>query len=260
MNFTVIGVIHLLPLVGSPKYNGDMKEVLDRALSDLDALVNGGVDGVIVENFNDVPFFKDSIPSETLAAFVSVAVKIKENLPHHLLFGVNVLRNDALSALLIAYAVSADFIRINVPVGAVITPSGIIEGKIAEVARKRKLLNAEHIAFYEDVMVKHAWQFDDYSIEDWAIETEKRGLADVIIVSGKRTGDVTSCDTVKRVKSVVNVPVFVGSGVNIDNVRKFIGVADGAIVGTYFEEGGRSGAPVKVERVKSFVETVKSFL
>ncbi len=258
--FKVIGVVHLLPLPGSPLYEGNFSKVKERALSDAERLLEGGVDGIIVENFNDVPFFKDNIPSETLSAFSVVASKIKEKMENGKLLGINALRNDALSALSIAHAVEADFIRINVPIGAVITPSGIIEGKIGEVARKRKLLGANNIAFYEDVMVKHAWQFANYDIEEWAIETEKRGMADVIIVSGKRTVDTTSIEDVIKVKNVVSVPVYIGSGINPDNLAEFVNKADGAIVGTYFEEDGKPGNPVKVERVKKFMNRLKELV
>lgn len=255
--FRIIGVVHLLPLPGSPGYKGSLNEVVERAIKDARSLMEGGVHGIIVENFNDVPFYKDAVPSETVSSFTAVALEIKKNLKDDVLFGINVLRNDALSALAIALAVDADFIRINVPVGAVITPSGIIEGKINEIARKRKMLGADEISFYEDVMVKHAWQFGNYSISDWAVETEKRGLADVIIVSGARTGESASVQDVKEVKESVSVPVFIGSGITPDNIKEFASIADGAIVGTYFE-GGVPGAPVDVQKVKDFMRLVES--
>ncbi len=255
----IIGVVHLLPLPGSVGYDGNLNTVIDRALDDAKKLRDGGVHGIIVENFHDVPFFKDNIPPETLSAFTLIASKIKEA-NSNLFLGINVLRNDAISALIIAHTVGADFIRINIPIGAAITPSGIIEGKIGEVARKKKELSAENIAFYEDVMVKHAWQFNDYSIEDVAVETEKRGLADVIIVSGKATGKETDVEDVKRVKRVVKVPVYIGSGITLDNLKDFLPYADGFIVGTYFERDGISGNPVAPERVKQFMEHFESIL
>ena len=46
----VIGVVHLLPLPGSPRWKGQMSRVLKRAVADARALESGGVDGLIVEN------------------------------------------------------------------------------------------------------------------------------------------------------------------------------------------------------------------
>jgi hypothetical protein len=48
----VIGMIHLWPLPGAPGYRGTgMQPILDNALRDGEALVEGGVDGLVVENF-----------------------------------------------------------------------------------------------------------------------------------------------------------------------------------------------------------------
>ncbi|MBT7501638.1 MAG: phosphorybosylanthranilate isomerase, partial [Gemmatimonadales bacterium] len=58
----LIGMVHLLPLPGSPRWGGSMHRVLDRAEADANALAKAGFDGVIVENFGDVPFFPDVVP------------------------------------------------------------------------------------------------------------------------------------------------------------------------------------------------------
>ncbi len=93
----VIGVVHLLPLPGSPRYRGSLEEVLERALADAGALVEGGVDGLILENFGDKPFPKRRISREGLAAFAVVAREVVEEVSVPV--GINVLRNDGLSAM-----------------------------------------------------------------------------------------------------------------------------------------------------------------
>ena len=52
---SIIGMIHTLALPGTMDYCGDMTKVIDRALADLHAMQNAGVDAVIVENFCDHP-------------------------------------------------------------------------------------------------------------------------------------------------------------------------------------------------------------
>ena len=47
---SIIGMIHTLALPGTMDYCGDMTKVIDRALADLHAMQNAGVDAVIVEN------------------------------------------------------------------------------------------------------------------------------------------------------------------------------------------------------------------
>ena len=53
----VIGVIHLAPLPGAPRYNGQkMSETYAAAEADARTLSAGGVDGIILENAGDMPF------------------------------------------------------------------------------------------------------------------------------------------------------------------------------------------------------------
>ncbi len=69
---------------------------------------------------------------------------------------MNVLRNDALAALGVAVAAGADFIRVNVHTGAMLTDQGIIQGEADQTLRMRRYLNAERIQIFADVLVKHA--------------------------------------------------------------------------------------------------------
>src|ERR1700716_859937 len=131
----VIGMVHVAALPGAPMYGGSMLAIVEAALCDARALRDGGCDAVVFENFGDRPFFKDEVPAETVAALTRVIVDVvaEVGMP----FGVNVLRNDAASAIAIAAATGAAFIRVNVHTGAMLTDQGIIEGCAAETLRKR---------------------------------------------------------------------------------------------------------------------------
>ena len=48
----VIGVVHLSPLPGSPRWGGEMSQVLDSAVADARALKGGGVQGLIVDTLS----------------------------------------------------------------------------------------------------------------------------------------------------------------------------------------------------------------
>ena len=69
---SIIGMIHTLALPGTMDYCGDMTKVIDRALADLHAMQNAGVDAVIVENFCDHPAGTKLEP-EQMAALTAVA-------------------------------------------------------------------------------------------------------------------------------------------------------------------------------------------
>ena len=69
----VIGMIHLQPLPGSPGYGGDLRAVREAARRDADALAGGGVHGLMIENFGDVPFYPGRVPAYVVAYMTAIA-------------------------------------------------------------------------------------------------------------------------------------------------------------------------------------------
>jgi uncharacterized protein len=55
---------------------------------------------------------------------------------------------------------------------------------------------------------------------------------------------------------VKDVPVFANTGVNIDNVRDILAVADGVVIGTHFKVDANTWNPVDGTRVKRFMDVV----
>lgn len=255
----IIGVIHLLPLPGSPKYDHKFEEVIKRALEDAKAYVEGGVDGLIIENFGDVPYFPDRVGPETVAAMAVIALRVREEVD--IPFGVNVLRNDAIAALSIAHATGGSFIRVNVLTEVMVTDQGLIQGVAHKLLRYRKLLGAEKVRIFADVHVKHAKPLMKRPVELSAKDLVQRGLADAVIVTGEITGAEVELDKVARVKEAVkSTPVLVGSGINAENVCKYLKVCDGVIVGTSVKKGCLTENPVDVDRVRKLVRVARESL
>ncbi|MBX9695191.1 MAG: BtpA/SgcQ family protein [Cyanobacteria bacterium] len=253
----IIGVIHLLPLPGSCRWSGDLEQVLQRAEQEALALTSGGVDGIVVENFFDAPFAKTSADPATIAGLTRAAMTVRAvtDLP----LGINVLRNDAIAALAVAVASQAQFIRVNVLSGAMVTDQGVIESNAREVMLYRRQLGAqETVRIFADVMVKHAYPLAGNSdIASAAKDTVQRSLADAVIVSGEATGDAPTVEDIALVKKAIpNTPVLIGSGTSIDNAYDLLGVADGTIVASSLKRQGKLENPVDVERVRSLVDTV----
>lgn len=246
----LIGMVHLPPLPGSPRDEGrGMKPILARAVADAQALEQGGANALMIENFFDAPFAKDALPPHTIAALTRAvsAVRAVTKLP----IGVNALRNDARAALAIAHICEAQFVRINVYVGAAVTDQGLIEGAARTAILYRRELGAD-VAIWADVFVKHAAQLGQGSLEEAAKDAVLRGLADALIVSGAATGAVTSIEDVRRIKAAVpNTPVLVGSGFDAATAPALLAHADGAIVGTSLKLEGEVANPVDPERVRT---------
>src|SRR5438552_6249237 len=149
----IIGMLHLPALPGSPANKLSAGAIRDHVLKDGEALASGGVDGIILENFGDVPFYPGKVPPHTATFMTAIGVEVRRafDLP----LGINVLRNDAESALAIAFAAGAQFIRVNIHSGARVTDQGLIEGTAHETLRYRKLLGSE-VKVFADADVKHS--------------------------------------------------------------------------------------------------------
>lgn len=249
----VIGMVHVAVLPGAPLYGGSMQAVVDAALRDARALRDGGCDAITFENFGDRPFFKDCVPAETVASLTRVITEVRREIA--LPFGVNVLRNDALSAIAIAAATGAAFIRVNVHTGAMLTDQGIIEGRAAETLRKRACL-APEVLIFADHMVKHAMPMVALDEVQVAKDLRYRGVADAIIVSGIETGAEPDRGSFARLRNALDAPILIGSGLTESNAGTFAD-ADAAIVGTSIKIGGRVEAPVDSDRVARLVAAFK---
>ncbi len=251
----VIGMLHLPPLPGSPGYQGDPGSLLAHVLRDAIALRDGGVHGLMLENFGDVPFFTDSVPTHTVTHMTAIAKGVRDEID--LPLGINVLRNDGISALAIAHAVGADYIRVNVLSGACLTDQGVITGRAAELMRYRQQIGADHIRVLADVRVKHAAPLADRPLGEEVDELVQRAAAEGVIVSGVGTGHPTDPQLVRQVKqSAPDTPVFIGSGATPDTLADLMPHADGFIVGSYFKESGQLDRPVDPGRVRAFLEVM----
>ncbi len=243
----LLGMVHLRPLPGSPR-GGSLDSALAAAHSDADALLAAGFDGLILENFGDAPFAKDRVPAITVAAMAIACRELRR--AHNVPLGVNVLRNDAESALSIAAAAGADFIRVNVHTGAVVADQGVIEGRARETLLLRRALDASTLLF-ADVRVKHARPLGapgsdpDADLCAEARDAFERGLADALIVSGPATGAPADAASLARLKErLPQAPVLVGSGVGLANLKDFWKDCDGMIVGTSVKLGNDARAAV----------------
>ena len=168
--------------------------------------------------------------------------------------GINMLRNDAVSALAVAVATGCEFIRVNVHYGVMATDEGIVEGEAHETTRRRRSLNAD-VQILADVLVKHATPVGQADIGHVAQETTRRALADGLIVSGPATGQPTNSFDVSVVRRAVpDGFVLVGSGINEANAARILEHADGAIVGTSLKREGIVANPVDPGRVRRLAE------
>jgi hypothetical protein len=252
MTKVVAGMLHLPPLPGSPRSSLSIGSIEERVLADARILLETGFGAAILENFGDAPFFKDRVDEATIASMARIAAAVRRETPA-LRLGINVLRNDAIAALSVAAVTGASFIRVNVHVGATATDQGIVEGRAAETLRRRKALGAG-VEIWADVHVKHGKSIAHDSIGAEAEDAVARGLADALIVSGAATGSPASLRDVESVKGLA--PLYVGSGIDEENVNDYLALADGVIVGTSIKEERKTTNPISRELSRRLMEKI----
>ncbi len=248
----IIGVVHLPPLPGAPLFRGEFDRVLDIAIREAKTLERGGVDGIILENFGDIPFRAVVRNPLTISAFSVIAREVAREVS--IPIGINFLRNSAVEAASIAYISGAKFIRVNAYVETVATDSGIIRPAAPRLIRFLRAYGIR-LCILADIYVKHGKVIGIRNIADTVRDAVERGLASAIIITGKRTGAPPNPKALKEAKST-GTHVFIGSGLSTENID-LLRYADGAIIGTFFKKEGRIYNPIDENRVRRLVELAR---
>ena len=233
-----------------------MKAIIQHAVEEARAYAEGGMNGIIVENSWDLPFLRpEDVWYETVATMSVVADSVREaaSLP----IGINVLANAGEAAIAVAKASRASFIRVNQWVNAYVSNEGIVQGNSARILRYRSVLQANDVAIFADVHVKHGAHaiVADRPVEEQARDAEFFD-ADVTIATGNHTGDSTRIDEIESVRRGTYLPVLIGSGLSVENAVALLERADGAIVGTSLKHNGEWWGRVSLDRVRALVQEV----
>lgn len=248
----IIGMVHLLPLPGSPSFGGNMERIYDRARKEAEILSNSDFDGLIVENYGDTPYPNGTVGPTQLAAMAAVCRDISSTIDIDV--GVNVQFNDYTSELAIAKTCRCDFIRVEVFSETVLTGSGLMEGAAADVMQTREDLEprSNEVELLVDVLSKGVTPLKDEPLQRVVKRTESNG-ADGIIVTGSGTGKATPLDFVREAKKATDLPVYVGSGLTADKIAEVLEIADGGIVGSALKVRGKAENRISPERAREFI-------
>ena len=249
----IIGMVHLLPLPGSPRYNGDLDAVYDAAIKDLKALEKGGAGAVIIENFGDVPYAAENELINKIAFATMVArLRNQTSLP----VGINYQFNDVETEWAVAYSCDVDFIRCEVFAENRIGPNGLFIAAGPRLMRLKAHYNKD-VMILADANVKHTFALAEQPL-DFTIESLIEGGADGVIVTGITTGVNPSVEDVQLVKKhAKDLPVFLGSGINEKNVNEYLPYISGAIVGSSLKKDHIVENPVDMKNVKRFMSKIK---
>lgn len=251
----IIGMVHLKALPGTPLYDeaGGMGAITAGALADLQALQEGGIDGVIFCNENDRPY-EICVGTAQVSAMAAVIGRLSSYIS--VPFGVDILW-DPEAAISVAHATGASFVR-EVFTGAYASDMGIWSPDAAKALRHRRSIGALGVRLLYNINAEFASPLGSRSSVEVARSVAFGSLPDALCVSGAMTGQEVDGSVLAQVKQAVpSVPIFVNTGVRADNVKRYLQVADGAIVGTGLKRDGITWNPVDKKRVEALMAVVR---
>jgi membrane complex biogenesis BtpA family protein len=250
----MIGMVQLGPLPGSSRYRGGrIDDLMAPALEDAECLAKHGFDAVMVQNLGDLPVDKTvSRVQVAWMARIGAEVRHRCGVP----VGVNFLENDADAMFAVASAAGADFVRIKIFVGAMVTPFGIEDGQAFAAQRARNAWNAEHVAIFADVHDRTGTPLASGGLAEDLGFAVKLGGADGVVLTGKDYAQTLEFARLGR-DTLKGVPVLVGGGAAAGNIAEIASVADGAIVSSSLKDANNVFGRLAPPRVKEFMDTAK---
>lgn len=253
----VIGMVHLLPLPGSPEFGGSFQAVRDKALRDACTLAEGGVDGLLVQNRGDRAFPLDHAYPETIAAMTLIVDEVVCAVRDAgVAVGVQLLRYDIPAALAVAQICGADFIRAGALIGSTYSAQGIMHARPAEWWHYRQRIGAESITAIAEIASMHYRSVGDVPLSTLAADAVYHGRADAVGIADPDVDKMLGWAEEIKANSP-GIPIILGGYTNRENIACLLAVADGAIVGSAFEHGGRGGE-IDVEAVKAYMAVVQT--
>ncbi len=250
---TVIGMVHVQALPGTPANKYSMTQIIAEAVQEAKIYEESGMHSIMLENMHDVPYLKEQVGPEIIAAMTAVAGEVRKAVKVPL--GIQILAGANKEALAVAHVSDFDYIRAEGFVFGHVADEGYIQSCAAELLRYRKQIGAERIAVFTDIKKKHSAHSitEDVGIGETASAAEFF-LSDGVIITGSSTGKSAKIEDLQEVRQHTSLPIFIGSGITLDNISEYISYADVFIVGSYFKEGGKWSNPLSAMKCKHFMD------
>ena len=250
---TIIGMIHVRALPGTPKHARGFAPILDQALEEAEIYRSCGIHALMVENMHDVPYVQQPGP-EIATAMAVVAREVKRAHPQ-LPLGLQILAGANREALGAALAAGADFIRAEAFVFGHVADEGYMDSCAGELLRYRKAIGAERVAVFTDIKKKHSAHAVTADVD--VVQTAHAAeyfLSDGLILTGAATGEAASAAELRAVYAAAKIPVLVGSGITAENLKDYLPIADAFIVGSYFKRAGYWENPLDPGRIHRLLD------
>jgi len=229
-------VFNKIPILGMIHLAGN--DPVKRALEEIAVYEEEGVDGVIIENYHGT------------VEDVTQTLKETSTMKTNIVIGVNVLPNEFKQAFTLAYKYGADFIQLDYVAGR------YTRGELDFQAYSRVKEKYPNIIVLGGVWPKYYTPLEGSDLEQDLWEAKSR--AEAVVVTGAGTGVETPLGKVKQFRELIGGhPLVVGAGLTADNAYERLCISDGAIVGSFFKEGGDTRNPIDREKIRDFMSIVE---
>lgn len=263
VNKPIVAMLHLDPLPGDPRWHHDdsMETVVQHALADLDALQNGGVDGILISNEFSLPYQRH-MQFITPAAMAYVVGRLREKI--RVPFGVDCI-SDGLATIELAAAVGADFVR-GTFCGVYVGDGGLYDNDFSHLLRRKANLHLDNLKMLYFINPESDKNLDTRPLADIAKSTIFKAHPDGLCISANAAGQDVDDALIASVKQAnPEVVVLCNTGCRPDTIAQKLRCADAAVVGTYFKENGKlenarlENLRVQEDRVMDFMQVVYQF-
>ncbi|XP_035787651.1 uncharacterized protein F13E9.13, mitochondrial-like [Anopheles albimanus] len=258
--FPIIGMIHVGALPGTPLYRGQFEQIIQRVRREAELYLQGGVDGVLIENMHDIPYIrpKDGLGPEITAVMTRVALTVREIIPS-IPIGVQILAGCNREALAVAKVAGIQFIRAEGFVFSHVADEGFTDACAGTLLRYRKQIDADQVYILTDIKKKHSSHAitEDVSIDETAHAAEFF-LSDGLIITGTATGASADRAELERLQGKTQLPLILGSGVTVNNLPTYWKLGHGAIVGSHFKTNGHWSEDLCAKRISAFMDSIET--
>jgi membrane complex biogenesis BtpA family protein len=229
----VIGMVHLLPLPGTPFYQeGSMEQTLQNAVADATALYDGGADGCLIQTVDRVYPAADEADYARVAAMATITKAVADATGPGFQIGVQIMVNALKASVAVAKVCDGSFLRCTALVGATVSAAGMIEANPHDFLTYRARIGAQQVKLIAEVNSRHFRWLGDMSTADIARMAARTG-ADAVEVA--HADEQINARLVREIKQAMpHLPVILGGHTTHDNVVRRMAEAVGVLVGAGF--------------------------
>lgn len=251
----ILGLVHLLPLPGTPFYEeGNAERSLDKAVADAVALYEGGADGCLVQTVDRVYPVGEEVDYARLAAMSVIVNAVSEATGPDFQVGVQIMWNALKASLAVAHVCGGSFLRCTAFVGSTMTPAGIAEADPIGFHAYRRQIGANDISLIAEVDSMHfQWLHGEQTAAEVADLAVRAGAHAVEVAQADEAANAQLIDQLKEAHP--ELPIILGGFTNHENAARRLAHADGAFVGSCFQTGGW-GSHIDKDLVRSYMEIV----